>query len=34
VVANVRARDWLYVVIGLVVVGLVVAGLLMGQAGN
>lgn len=29
-----RARDWVYVLIGLVVVGLVIAGLLMGQAGS
>jgi uncharacterized membrane protein len=34
VVANARARDWLYVLIGLVVVGLVIAGLLMGQSGS
>ena len=34
VVANARARDSLYVLIGLLVVGLVVAGLLMGQSGN
>ena len=34
VLANARARDWLYVLIGLVVVGLVVAGLLMGQSGS
>ncbi len=29
-----RARDWVYVLIGLVVMGLVIAGLLMGQAGS
>jgi len=29
-----RARDWVYVLIGLVVVGLVIAGLLLGQAGS
>ena len=29
-----RARDGLYVLIGLVVLGLVIAGLLMGQAGG
>jgi uncharacterized membrane protein len=34
VVANVRARDWVYVLIGLVVVFLVVIGLLMGQSGR
>lgn len=29
-----RARDWVYVLIGLVVMGLVVVGMLMGQAGG
>lgn len=32
VIANLRARDWLYVGIGMVVIGLVLAGLLTGQA--
>lgn len=34
VVANARARDWLYVLIGLVVVALVSLGLFAGQAGE
>lgn len=33
IVANVRARDWLYVVIGLVVIGLVTIGLFTGETG-
>lgn len=32
VIANLRARDWLYVGIGTVVIGLVLAGLVTGQA--
>ncbi len=32
VVANARARDWLYVGIGLIVIGLVLTGLFTGQA--
>ena len=32
VVANARARDWLYVGIGAVVIGLVLTGLFTGQA--
>lgn len=32
VVMSARARDWLYVVIGVVVLGLLIAGLLIGQA--
>ena len=32
VVANVRARDWIYVGIGLVVIGLVLTGLFTGQS--
>lgn len=34
VVANARARDWLYVLIGVVVMALVSAGLIAGQAGT
>jgi uncharacterized membrane protein len=34
VVANARARDWLYVGIGTVVIGLVMIGLFTGQSGN
>jgi uncharacterized membrane protein len=33
VVANARARDWLYAFIGIVVVALVSVGLFAGQAG-
>lgn len=33
VVANARARDWLYVGIGLVVIGLVMIGLFTGETG-
>ena len=34
VVASFRARDWLYVAIGLVVAALVVLGMLSGQSGG
>lgn len=34
VVANVRVRDWAYVLIGLTVVALVVLGMLSGQSGS
>jgi uncharacterized membrane protein len=34
VVANVRLRDWVYVLIGLVVAALVVVGMLSGQSGG
>ena len=34
VAANVRLRDWTYVMIGLVVVALVVIGMVTGQAGG
>jgi len=34
IVANVRVRDWTYVLIGLIVVALVSLGLLTGQAGS
>jgi uncharacterized membrane protein len=34
VVANVRARDWLYVGIGVVVIALVVTGLFTSQSGS
>jgi len=34
VVANVRARDWLYVGIGALVIALVITGLFTGQAGS
>lgn len=34
IVASMRARDWLYVLIGLVVVVLVSLGMLTGQAGG
>lgn len=33
VVANVRARDWLYVAIGAIVIGLVLIGLFTGEGG-
>lgn len=33
VVANARARDWLYVGIGVIVIGLVLTGLFTGQGG-
>ena len=34
VVANARARDWFYVVVGLVVIGLVTIGLFTGETGT
>lgn len=34
VVANARARDWIYVLIGLIVVSLVTVGMLTGQSGS
>ena len=34
VVANIRAQDWVYVLIGLLVLSLVLLGLLMGQSGS
>jgi uncharacterized membrane protein len=34
VVANARARDWLYVGIGAVVIGLVLTGLFTGQVSS
>ena len=34
VVANARARDWLYVAIGAVVIGLVLTGLFTGQSNS
>lgn len=33
VIANARARDWLYVTVGAVVIGLVLTGLFTGQSG-
>ncbi len=34
VVANARARDWVYVLIGLIVMSLVTVGMLTGQSGS